>query len=141
MSNDPSDGCDCDDGRENEDTGPRLSPGRNAADTESLSLDSLFDLFSDRRTRYVLAHFESVSTDVLELDDLADRIVDYETDAGLGDGSEEHRAEVAVALHHKHLPKLSDTVIVDYDARSKTVRYWSDGRVSKCLELFEAERP
>lgn len=74
---------------------------------------------------------------VVELDDLVNSIVEREVEAGVASDTEEHRRHVAIALHHKHLPKLADVAVIDYDARSKTVRYWGDDRIEACLELTE----
>lgn len=102
------------------------------------SIDDLFDTMAKPRTRYVLSHLESISVNVVELDDLVDDVAEREVETGLGVDSEEHRRRVAVALHHNHLPKLAEATVIDYDPRSKTVRYWGDDRISACLELFDS---
>ncbi|WP_435181695.1 DUF7344 domain-containing protein [Halorussus sp. AFM4] len=128
----------------------------------------LFETVSDRRTRYVLAHLESLSVDVVDLDDVAEHVArreraadsagdpwtddtDVEAEDGTADdevgaarreGSgpdrERHRRRVAVTLHHNHLPRLDAAAVLDYDPRSRTVRYWGDDRVSTVLGLLEA---
>lgn len=131
MTHDASDGGDDGD----DDGPPSLNIG--ALDGDSYATDTLFEAMSNQRARYVLSYIDSVSVDVLDLEDLADGVAEWEVEAGLADDPEECRRRVAVDLHHNHLPKLADAAIVDYDPRSKTVRNWGDDRVETCLELFE----
>jgi len=118
------------------------------SDTDEWCIDRLFETIADRRSRYVLSYFESASVDAVELDRLVDYVVTREaeespdgeasrSDESTVEDDERHRQRVAVALHHKHLPKLAEEAFVDYDPRSKTVRYWGGDRVSACLELYE----
>lgn len=106
---------------------------------ESIHLDTLFDLMSKERCRRTFTTLDEIPANVVELADLVDHVVEREGEAGVGDGSENHRQRVAVALHHRFLPKLSNAAIVDYDARSKTVRYWGNDRALAYLDLFGDE--
>jgi len=124
------------------------------SDRDEWCIDRLFETIADKRSRYVLSYFDSKSVDATELDRLVDYVVtreveespDCETsgqsetsrDESAVEGDERHRRRVAVALHHKHLPKLDEATVVDYDPRSKTVRYLGGDRVSAGLELYEA---
>lgn len=127
---------DASDGNRDEDV-PSSSDAEGPGD-DPRSIDDLFDAMANRRTRYTLSHLESIPVDVVELDDLVDAVVAWEVEAGLAVDSEEHRRCVAIALHHNHLPKLAESAVIDYDPRSKTVRYWGDDRISAYLELFDA---
>lgn len=118
----------------------------------------LLETVSDRRARYVLAHLESVSVDVVDLEDVAEYVAEREraaereseseSGAGVGDATSgdaesgtdagRHCHRVAVALHHNHLPKLDAAAVLDYDPRSRTVRYRGDDRVGLVLDLLEA---
>ena len=156
MSDDTSNGGD-------DETPPPFDADRD--DGGGRSIGDLFETVSDRRARYVLAHLESLSVDVVDLDEIAEHVAEREratepeaeTDSshdvdaagdavdandesrdGNGTDHEQHRQRVAVALHHNHLPKLDDATVLDYDPRSKTVRYWGDDRVSTLLDLLEA---
>lgn len=104
-------------------------------------MEDIVEAMADPRSRCIVSHFESVSVDVVELDDLVDSVVEMEAEAageptGAGD-REDHRQRVAVALHHSRLPKLDEAALVDYDPRSKTVRYWGDDRLATVLDMFE----
>lgn len=107
---------------------------------ESLrSIDVLFDVLSDRRSRLVLSHLETVSVSVMDLDELAEHVAESEAESEAVPDSEEHCERVATSLHHKCLPKLDEEAVLDYDPRTNTVRYWGDDRVTACLELIESE--
>jgi hypothetical protein len=66
-------------------------------------------------------------------------VAEQEVEAELADDVTEHRRRVAIDLHHKSLPKLDDAAVLDYDARSHTIRYWNDDRIPAYLELFDLE--
>ena len=57
----------------------------------------------------------------------ADSVDDLDTD------------EVAIALYHTHLPKLADVGLIDYDVRSRTVRYRDDEAIEACLDRLTTE--
>lgn len=129
MTHDTSNGGD-------DDAPPSLDPG--ALDGDSYATDVLLEAMANRRARYVLSYLDSASVDVLDLEELADGVAEWEVEAGVATDLEDCRHRVAVDLHHNHLPKLADAAIVDYDPRSKMVRNWGDERIETCLELFEA---
>lgn len=81
--------------------------------------NALFHVLSHQRRRYVLSYFRSADHDVVNLADIAEWVGEREA------ASESDRAEaVAVALHHTHLPKLAEIGVIDYDARTETVRHY-----------------
>ena len=88
-----------------------------------LSIDRMFALLSNRRRRYVFYCLNSANA-VVELDDLVDQIVEWERewDGETDEAPSRHRENVGITLHHNHLPRLADTPLIDYDARSRTVR-------------------
>ncbi|WP_137286098.1 DUF7344 domain-containing protein [Halorussus salinisoli] len=123
----------------------RTPPFSSDGSGEDGPIGELFEALADPRSRYVLSYLESISVDVVELADVADHVVECETAAPdqsdpdrSGPDSERHRQRVAVSLHHNHLPKLDDAAVIDYDPRTKAVRYWGDDRVASCLDLFES---
>ncbi|WP_232702812.1 DUF7344 domain-containing protein [Halobacterium wangiae] len=72
-------------------------------------------LASDQR-RLVLAYFERTGEATASLDDLTAFLATQQADT--------EREHVRKNLHHRDLPKLADQGLIDYDARSATVRYW-----------------
>jgi hypothetical protein len=120
MSDD--DGDDTDDDR----------AGAGASDPVSTpSLDTVFDLLSDQRRRYVLYHLVNAADDTVDYEDLAEQVAVWE--AG-GDPSDEHVERVATDLYHSHLPKLTESNVVDFDQRSGDVRFWGQPTVEEYAE-------
>lgn len=92
---------------------------------ESAQLDTIFDILSHRRRRYLLYYLTQSSNEVAELSQLVDAVRTFETaDAATEDAPTEK--SITVDLHHKHLPRLDATGVIEYDARQGTVRY--DGK-------------
>ncbi|MFC4550499.1 MULTISPECIES: DUF7344 domain-containing protein [Halorussus] len=76
--------------------------------------DDLLEILGRSRCRCVLHYFRYRSTDVATLDDVAT--------FALG-RAEDEEDDLRVRLHHTTLPRLADAGLVDYDPRSRTVRY------------------
>lgn len=95
----------------------------NGAEPNRGAGDSLVALLADRRRRLACAHVITAAEDVFALEDLAEGLAMWETESTDGPVSDERLQRIAVALHHCHLPKLAEAGIVEYDARSRTVRY------------------
>jgi len=90
--------------------------------------DELFRALANDRRRLVLRQLATTDGDVASVDDLVDEIVaraDLPVD----------RERVAVALHHGALPHLDEAGLVEYDARSRTVRYRETPQVERALHL------
>nr|WP_135304922.1 hypothetical protein [Halomicroarcula amylolytica] len=43
---------------------------------------------------------------------------------------------IAIALHHTHLPKLAEHEVLDYDVRSRTVRYHGHSALEQLVTLY-----
>ncbi len=77
-------------------------------------LDALLPILADPVRRRIITHLREAPTETVSLDELTTQLA---TDS-------EHDPEYTrILLHHKHLPKLADEAIVDYDRRTNTVRY------------------
>jgi|GEM_PF-539049 len=72
--------------------------------------DAALDALADRRRRSVVERVARVD-EPIELDDLADRVAD----------SDDDRDDVAIDLHHRHLPKLDDAGFLTYDAEDRRI--------------------
>lgn len=107
------------------------------------SLDRTFDLLANRRRRYVLYSLNETDGDVMALDELTEQVVTWERRwDGQGDRDrDDHREEVRVTLHHNHLPRLVDAGLIDYDARTETVRSWEEPSLKKWAENDIDELP
>lgn len=104
---------------------------RGGSDEESLEidLDSAFDgayrLLGDHRRRALLYLLAEGDAQIHPVESLASQLARLEDTTDITD--------VSVELRHKHLPKLADTGIIEYDARSEAVVYLGDERVETLL--------
>lgn len=88
-------------------------------------IDTLLILLANHYCRAILSHFRDSSADVTSVTDLADEISDQD---------HEEAQEVAIRLHHSALPQLADVGVVDYDARSNTIRYRGHPELERLLD-------
>lgn len=80
----------------------------------------MFDLFSSDRRRHLWRYITDADGEVFSFEELVDHLTILETNAGArGDTC---RTSIRVGLHHVDLPKLGDFGLIEYDARSGTVR-------------------
>ncbi len=70
-------------------------------------LDALMELLSNHRRRYVL-YYLGERGDGVRLDELANRIVDWEPGT-----DERHHRHVLTDLQHKHLPKMEAFGVIE----------------------------
>ena len=92
------------------------------------SLDTVFELLADRRRRYVLYCLAAAGENrVLTVEDVVDRVTEWEREWDDDRDSEraDRRERVRIDLHHDHIPRLADAGLVDYDARTGTIRNWN----------------
>jgi DNA-binding transcriptional ArsR family regulator len=84
------------------------------------SLDTVFQILSNRRRRFVL-HFLTEVDDSVGREELARRIATWEQNQDIGDVPSDEVARVTVSLDHSHLPRLEDSGIVSYDREEREV--------------------
>lgn len=108
-----------------------------AGDPDEATIDGCFDALASRRRRQVLAYLEGEGSDEVSFDALVSAVVAAEPrpDARTG-----HYEQVALALHHAHLPKLERAGLVEYDPRARTVRYRGHSLISGCLAIVDELR-
>ena len=106
------------------------------------SIDQTAKLLASRRRRYALYAVQAAPSEVVDLDDVIDYVV-KQFDEGERDVSpNELRQELEIEFHHVHLPKLEVANVIDYDWRSRTVRYRDHRLVDRFLSVCrEMERP
>lgn len=78
------------------------------------SLDRIFDLLSKERRRYALYYLERRDGPV-SIDELAEQVIEWESDPAAVSVPEERFERVELELHHNHLPKASEAEFVEYD--------------------------
>lgn len=98
--------------------------------------DDWLKVLSDPRCRTVLRILESTSGN-LETDDIVAGMVRQNDEAS---ATTSHRRTVEAELNHAVLPKLSDVGLIDYDARTKTVRYQRHPALDAWLTAVAADR-
>lgn len=113
--------------------GRQMSDPDAAPRTDSdVNADDVFDVLSNARRRSVITYLHDAD-DVVELTELVDWIRTREPDRS----EEDHREAVAIALHHVHLPKLAASGVIDYDPRSRTIRYREPPELDQQVALPE----
>ncbi|MFC7213181.1 hypothetical protein ACFQO4_03690 [Saliphagus sp. GCM10025334] len=89
--------------------------------------DTLLLALANRHSRFVIEYFKDAPEDHATVDDIA-------TAFARRDHADE--TQVAIRLHHAALPKLDDAGLVDYDRRTKTVRYHGHSQLEQVAERF-----
>ena len=108
------------------------------------SLDTVFELLAERRRRFVLYCLaEAGENRVLTLDDVVDQVTEWEREwnADRGSDSPDRRERVRIDLHHDHIPRLADAGLVDYDARTGTIRNWDAPSLDRWVPAESEELP
>lgn len=99
------------------------------------SIDDVFDLLANEDRRETCLFLMSIPEPVITVENILDALCEGEPDRD--------REQLAIDLHHRHLPKLEAAGIIDYDPRSNTARYWGQPTVEKWAEHVRAvdQRP
>lgn len=92
---------------------------------DSSILDWVFRALANSRRRMVLGYLLDRNVREVTFDELVDTIVDAESRSASPD-----REEIAVALHHKHLPVLAEKGLIEYDRDRDVVR-----REDRCAQI------
>ena len=108
-----------------------------SAASRPLSIDAILELLSERERRKLLGYLIESEGDTATVEELLDRLVEDEADRT---GEIPNRARFKTSLYHIHLPKLADAGILDYDSRSREVRYYGNRKLEEWIErIAEAE--
>lgn len=83
-------------------------------------LNRVFAVLADHYRRLVLSYFVKGNNDTATVGELLDYVIGRTADSSADLDDDEH---LRTQLHHNHLPQLDAVGFVDYDARTKTVRY------------------
>jgi len=86
---------------------------------------------SSQYRRLVIAFFITTEEETVSVTELAEYVSAEQDD----DGTPSLR-EIKIQLHHRTLPKLAATGVLDYDTRSKTVRYRGDSTLEEIQEYL-----
>lgn len=96
---------------------PSRTGGSSQSDTleggDADSLDTLFELLSNRRRRYVLSCLNEYENP-MALADLADEVAARENGTPITQTSAEEVKRIYISLYHTHVPKLEAADVVRY---------------------------
>ena len=81
---------------------------------ESLSKQTVFDILSNERRRYVLHHLLSKDGEA-DLRDLSLQVAAWENELEPDDVSRQQRKRVYATLRQTHLPRMAEAGIIEYD--------------------------
>lgn len=95
-------------------------------------LDRLYGVLTAERRRRLLFYLHRKDGDVASCTELVDYLVVDEAESVADLDTD----EVAISLYHTHLPKLADAGLIEYDERSRTVRYHGDDTVGEHLGVL-----
>ncbi len=108
--------------------------GKGTETTEvQLSIDAVLELLADWRRRELLARLIRSPTQTT-IDQLIEHLAERETEAR---NERPARDSIEIKLLHVHLPKLAEAGIVEYDERSRQVRYRRNDRLERWLERVQ----
>ncbi|WP_226479034.1 DUF7344 domain-containing protein, partial [Natrinema amylolyticum] len=83
---------------------------------ENLDLDTIYELLSESRRRYVLYYL--LDREHANVDRLALQIAAEEQDKAIKRVTDGEKETVSISLMHNHLPRLADHKVITYDQRS-----------------------
>lgn len=95
----------------------------------TLSLETIFELLSERRRRYTLYVLTQLDEEGIYLDTLATQLAQLEA---TDDETYEDSAETY--LQEQCLPTLVDVNLVDYDPRTEAIHYWQNPSLEEWVE-------
>lgn len=84
-------------------------------------LDEIFEALSHQHRRFILYYLRN--HEVVSVDELARGIAAMEAECPPDAVSAHENERMVTRLVHTHLPKLEDARFIEYDRRSRTVRY------------------
>ncbi|WP_418279872.1 DUF7344 domain-containing protein [Halorubrum sp. DTA98] len=104
--------------------------------THTVSTELALRLVADPCRRSILSQLIDSEETVIPTDTLVDRI-DHEKPPP--ESTATHTDPVLIDVHHTHLPKLAEANVIEYDSRTKTVRYIPNERVERVFQFVTEE--
>lgn len=100
----------------------------------SLSLNAIFELLAHHHRRNLLRYLSDIDNQTATVDEITTHLIKREAQKT---GRHPGHDQIEIALHHTHLPKLAEAGLIEYNARSKTVRYWPHDQITDLLEYVQ----
>ena len=98
---------------------------------DGVSISRALSGLSSKYRRLVVGFFMNTEQESIPLTELAEYI-----NAEQGDDKSASLTEITIDLHHRTLPKLAALGVVEYDARSTTVRYRGNSTLEDIQEYL-----
>lgn len=76
-------------------------------------MDTVFDLFSKERRRYVLYYLDQQEGSV-SVDEVVNQVADWEAEGSHEDIPDEKFDRIELSLRHMHLPKTAEVDFIEY---------------------------
>lgn len=119
-------------------TGHSANETGSGVQQSTLSLDAILELLASAQRREILRALRDESDHTATVDELVAHVVDRETQRT---GTRPGRDQIEMMFHHVHLSKLVDAGLVEYDARSQELRYWSHDQLEDLLSYISQWEP
>ena len=107
-----------------------MTRGGSAEETGAVPVGVVFEALVAETRRHLLYYLAEEADGEATPSELADRL--SAIDAGSGPAN---RDSIRVELHHRHLPKLEEAGLLEYEGRGEPVRYLGDPLVERCLAM------
>lgn len=101
----------------------------------SIKTETVLEVFADDERRQVVEYLVDHPENTVSLDFLADQV----TSEPSASTSSAYQTNGLALLKHKHLPRLEEVGLIDYDWKSETVRYHPNYQVERLLEFIRSE--
>lgn len=102
----------------------------------SLSVDAILSLLANHQRRDLLQYFLDVPDRTATVDECISHLLER-CEERTGERPAHDRIEAA--LYHIHIPKLVEAGVVEYDARSRDLRYRGHERLEEWLARIREE--
>jgi|AntRauTorcE11898_2_1112593.scaffolds.fasta_scaffold19197_3 hypothetical protein len=99
--------------------------------------DTYLRLLSDPLNRQIVRYLREGNEDLTTIDDLVDQLLtddDSPTTENVAS-----RRQLAPELHHRHLPKLAASDVLEFEPEDGTVTYLNPGGIEPVLESLPRE--
>lgn len=124
------------DGRRSRKRGGAKNPGTSATAADStLSLNAMLELLTHHHRRELLRFLTDAPDHATDIDDVVTHLIEKDSE---WTGARPAHNEIEAQLYHVHLPKLTEAGVIEYDARSKELRYRDHDRLEALLDSLQS---
>lgn len=122
-------------------TDPSDQPSTNEAARPVYHVDEILDALRSKHRRYLLYYLQDEEHATLE--ELATQLATWEPAQSSGTSHQEHQEQLERSLYHRDLPEFAESNLIEYDQRSKHIRYREPPTVQEKFLMFTAtiEKP